>query len=359
MSTATQPLRFGICGLGFMGRTHFNLLRAHPGARVVAVCDRSEDLRAGNWQRATGNLDPQPAERVDLSGISAYASAEELIADSDIDVVIVTLPTPLHADVSVRALAAGRHVLCEKPMSVELDDCDRMIAAAEQAERTLMIGQCVRFWPQYEAIQRAIADGRIGQVRFAKLQRVASPPTYSDDNWLMNGQASGGALFDLHLHDVDFAQYLLGLPRTICARGYEGPSGAIDHVFATYTYADGRCVSLEGGWLYHAPWPFEMAITVCGERGTLSWSSSSGADVRVFGGGAEVEHLACPDETGWQRELDYFINCVTARRPAARCSAASCRLSVALALLEKQSIQDGSAVAVPSEWRASAVVARR
>ena len=73
-------------------------------------------------------------------------------------------------------------------------------------------------------------------------------------------------MLDLHVHDVDFAHVLLGVPDTIHARGCRGKSGAIDHVFATYGYADGRYALLEGSWAYHAPWPFEMAITVSARR---------------------------------------------------------------------------------------------
>jgi predicted dehydrogenase len=260
----TEPLRFGICGLGFMGRTYFRNLSDHPAAQVVAVCDKNEDARTGRW-RATGNLAAGAAEHSDLSGIAQYARPEELLADPRVQAVAITLPTPLHAECTVEALAAGKHGICEKPMAPTLADCDRMIAAARQSGRTLMIGQCIRFWPQYEKIKALVDEGLIGAVRFAKLARLSSAPTYSDGNWLLNGAASGGALLDLHVHDVDFAQYLLGLPATITAVGCRGVSGQIDHSFATYSYADGRYALLEVSWAYHTPWPFEMAITVCGD----------------------------------------------------------------------------------------------
>ncbi|MGD8451062.1 MAG: Gfo/Idh/MocA family oxidoreductase [Phycisphaerae bacterium] len=336
-----QPLRFGICGLGFMGRTHFAHLRQHPRAQVTAVCDRNPQLRSGQWGAPTGNMGNVPEQTADLTGVTTYADPAELIADPQVDVVAVTLPTPCHADVSEAALRGGKHVFCEKPMALDLAGCDRMLRAAEESGRTLMVAQCVRFWPQYEVIYDLIAEGHIGPVRFARLARLASPPLYSSDNWLMQGPQSGGGLLDLHVHDVDFVQHLLGLPATVFAHGRYGPSGGVDHVLATYAYNDGAYACIEGGWTYHAPWPFEMAITVQGEQGTLDWSSLRGELVRWYHGGKEMHALPCPSGTGWTREMDYFVACVERGEPVSRCLPASSRASIALALLERQSIETG------------------
>ena len=346
MNGRRQRLRFGVCGLGFMGRTHFAHLRNHAGAEVVAVCDRDPRRRAGDLSTATGNIGPSDAERLDLSGVAAYESVAELVGDPQVDAIAITLPTPLHAEVAEAALAAGKHVICEKPMAPDLAACDRMVRAVERAERTLMVAQCIRFWPQYELIKGMVDEGRIGRVRFAKLRRVCTPPAYSSENWLMDGGQSGGALLDLHVHDVDFAHHLLGVPETVYARGCRGPSGGTDHVFASFGYADGRLAWLEGGWTYHAPWPFEMAIVVNGEKGTLEWSSSRGSDVLLYAGDADPERHPCPEGTGWSREMDYFVECVGAGRPVDRCLPSSSRTSIALALAEGQSIESGAAVPI-------------
>jgi 1,5-anhydro-D-fructose reductase (1,5-anhydro-D-mannitol-forming) len=345
--SSDQPLGVGICGLGFMGRQYFAHLHAHSHARVVAVCDRDAERRRGNWADPVGNINARARERVDMAGINAYADWNELIDDERVEVVAVTLPTPTHADLSVRALKAGKHVLCEKPMALTLADCDRMIVAAEQSGQTLMVAQCIRFWPQYEEIKRRVDAGQIGAVRFASLRRLASPPGYSSGGWLMDGAQSGGALFDLHVHDVDFAQHLLGLPARLMAHGHRGPSGAIDHVISTYGYDDGRYALLEGGWVFHAPWPFEMAITVVGETGTLDWSMRRGPKVHIFHGGDAPEEITVDDQTGWMRELDYFIACVREDRVVERCLPVTSRASVALALLERESIEQGGVTIAP------------
>ena len=119
----SDKLRFGICGLGFMGQSHFARLRAQPDAEVVAVCDGDEQRRRGAWGGTLGNLDLKldldqtPDGQVSLEGITAYARPEELVGDPRVDVVLITLPTPLHARVAVAAVESGKHVLTEKPMA--------------------------------------------------------------------------------------------------------------------------------------------------------------------------------------------------------------------------------------------------
>jgi predicted dehydrogenase len=324
-----------------MGRQYFSHVRGQVGARVVAVCDRDAGRRVGDWSDSIGNIGDRRGQQVDMAGINAYADWSALIADERVDAVAITLPTPVHADVAVRALAAGKHVLCEKPMALTLADCDRMIAAAAASGRTLMVAQCIRFWPQYEEIKRRIDAGAIGAVRVASLKRLASLPGHSQGGWMMDGSQSGGALFDLHVHDIDFAQHLLGVPTTLAAQGCRGPSGAIDHVTSTYTYADGRYALLEGSWMFSEPWPFEMAITVVGETGTLDWSMGRGPEVHWYHGGDEPEQIAVGDETGWGRELDYFVACVQQGRTVERCPPESSRASIALALLERESVARG------------------
>ena len=287
-----DKLSFGVCGLGCMGRSHFARLRNHPKAAVTAVCDQDAVRRAGDWGDTLGNLDLLETDggHVSLDGITAYAKTADLIADHTVDTVLIALPTPLHADVAVTALEAGKHVLCEKPMAANGTDCERMVRAAKSTGRTLMVAQCIRFWPQYVIIKRCVDEGRIGDVRFATLRRLACPPTYSAGGWLLDGSQSGGALLDLHLHDVDFAQHLLGSPQTITAHGMHGQSGEIDHVAALFGYQDGRYAMIEGGWAHNAPWPFEMSITVNGDLGTLEWNSGRD-DVRLYAGGDSVIEL--------------------------------------------------------------------
>lgn len=350
----SSTLRFGICGLGFMGRNHFARVRQHPDAEVVAVCDEDAARRRGDWDDALGNLDllKTDSRRVSMSGVRGYATPAELVADPHVDAVVIALPTRLHADVTVAALRAGKHVFCEKPMAYQPGECHSMIAAAEEGGRTLMVGQCVRFWPQYELIKRYVDEGGIGRVRFATFRRLGLPPAHSAGNWMLSGELSGGALLDLHVHDVDFAHYLLGVPDQIVARGMRGPSGEIDHVVATYTYADGRYAMLEGGWTLAAPWTFDMEVMVHGDLGTVGWALSRGNGVSFQPRGGGAEQIACEGDA-LTRELEYFIACVREGRPVDRCTPRSTRTSIILAWLEKRSVETGMPIELTERLRAA------
>src|SRR5262245_33457867 len=132
-----------------MGWIHWLAYQRLAGARVAAICTRSPQRLAGDWRGIQGNFGP-PGEHVDLSGIAAYAKVDDLLADKQIDLVDITLPNSLHADIAVRALEAGKHVFCEKPMALTLADCERMVGAAKKAKRLLMVGHVLPFFPEYD-----------------------------------------------------------------------------------------------------------------------------------------------------------------------------------------------------------------
>lgn len=348
---AMKKLRFGVCGLGFMGASHVARLLDHPQAELVAVCDR-DIQRCENPTQAAGNLDLGTTKVGGSIGadVTIYEDVDKLIADPRVDALVVALPTRQHAPVTIRALQANKHVLVEKPMAYRAGECTRMIAAAERTKRTLMVAQCIRFWPEYQCIRDAIREERVGNIKHIILRRRGSPPTYSKDHWLMDAEQSGGAILDLHVHDVDYTHWLLGIPDTIFARGATGPSGGVDHVVTTYAYQDGRYALVEGGWTHTAPWPFEMAITVQGERGTLDWNSTTTNEVRLYAGGDQPEVLPATGDA-LRNELDYFISCVQNGQSPALCPPIESQVSVALAWLERRSVELGRPVHVTRQLR--------
>jgi predicted dehydrogenase len=135
-------IRIGILGAGFMGRGHYDRYQKIPGVQVTAWADVEADRRKGVLL-AQGNID-LGLKKLDLSGVTTYAGAAQLIAKAKVDVVDVCLPTYLHSRYAVAALQAGKHVFCEKPMALSLAQADAMVAAANQSGRTLMIGHCIR-----------------------------------------------------------------------------------------------------------------------------------------------------------------------------------------------------------------------
>lgn len=147
------------------------------------------------------------AEKVSYEVV--YERADELIADKDVDLVSVCLPTHLHAEFAIKALKKGKHVFCEKPMAGSLEECDSMIEVAEKAGRKLMIGQCLRFWPEYELLKDYVENGKLGKLTGLFCFRGGGTPIWSAGNWLLQKDKSGGVLLDQHIHDIDTVNFLM------------------------------------------------------------------------------------------------------------------------------------------------------
>lgn len=208
--------RIGIVGLGFMGMVHYLCYRKLRGAEVVAVCDTNPTRLAGDWTGIQGNFGP-PGEQMDLSGIATYQTASELITDPNVDLVDIALPPSLHAEVAIEALQAGKHVFCEKPMAMSVDACDRMVAAAAQANRHLMVGHVLPFFPEYAWALREIRSGNHGRLLGGSLRRVIANPAWLSNYW--SASAVGGPMLDLHVHDSHFLRLLCGMPTQVHTRG--------------------------------------------------------------------------------------------------------------------------------------------
>ena len=335
----------GICGCGFMGRTHFNVYDRLRNARVVALFDKSPKRRAGNWSDKIGNLPASWPEQVDMENITTHDSLDALLADPRVQLVDITLPTPLHAEASIKALRAAKHVLCEKPMALTFRDCQRVLKAAENAEGFFMVAQCLRFWPQYAKIKQLVASQRFGKPQSATLRRLAAAPDYSQDNWILDGKQSGGAIFDLHIHDVDFAAYLFGRPDKIYAQGTKGPSGGIDHVQALWDYGKDLLVTVEGGWCYPPGWAFQMSIVVRCEKATFEWNGQDKA-VRVYHANGRIQEIPVKETTGWDEEVSYFVNCVEKRREPKTVTPKAAAEAIRLAEAECKSVTTGRPVPI-------------
>ena len=167
-------LRIGIVGFGFMGRMHYRCWSDRNDSEVAAVCDANPNLEA-DTKTAIGNLEGAE-EDIDFSGFACYTDLDAMLAAEKLDAVSITLPTPLHPAFTAKAFEAGVHVLCEKPMALNLPDCEAMMAAAERAGKHLLVGHCIRFWPEYAHARRAVISGKYGDVIAASFRRLSGAP---------------------------------------------------------------------------------------------------------------------------------------------------------------------------------------
>lgn len=257
-------MRVGIVGAGAMGMTHAAAWPATP-AQVVGVVAKTPDL-------ARPLADCYPCR--------VYPALDALLPD--VDVVDICAPTHLHHALVLQAAAAGKHVICEKPLARTVAQGQEMIAACQQAGVKLLVGHVVRFFPEYVLAKQTVASGRIGRPAVLRLKRLVFQPRKADDNWFMDFEKSGGMMLDLMIHDFDYARWVAGEVTTVYARNIlsQAPGAGIDHGLAILTHADGALSHVEGSWAYPPP-TFRTAFEIACERGQLVHDSAATAPITV------------------------------------------------------------------------------
>jgi predicted dehydrogenase len=337
-------MRIAVLGLGFMGSTHLKALRHIPQATLAAVVSADEKKLTGDLSEIQGNLGG-PGEKLDFSGARKYKTVEEALADPEIEAVDICLPTAMHAPVAREALRAGKHVLVEKPMALDAASCDAMIAEAHKAGRILMTAQVLRFFPDYGMAGEIVRSRRLGAVRSAFFRRRCAAPAWS--KWLHDAGQSGGGVFDLLIHDVDFAIHLFGRPTEVSALGHENMAGGIDTLVAQLHYPEIGPVTVTGGWHHPKSYPFSMEFTIVSDGGTLEYSSA-GRPLVLYGADGGSEALATAGVDGYQAEIEYFIECAAEGRQPAKCPAAESAAAVKITrLLLESRARYGEKIACP------------
>lgn len=295
-------IRIGLLGAGFMGATHAAAYAQINEAKLTAIADRN-----------------RPAGELLASQHSAkyFSTVNELLDSGLCDAVDICLPTFLHESSFIAAAERGLHVLCEKPIVISLEAMDRIILSARTAGIKAMVAQVIRFWPEYVVIRNTFLDGTLGRPRVVRAARLATPPQWG--SWFRDPLLSGGALFDLHLHDLDFTYSLFGKPSSVFSTGIQGDTGGWDHVLTVLDYGDLKA-QIEGSFIMPSGFPFQMSYRLDGDKGSIDFSSSITEQVdqrnlattklTLYREGTMPVSPVKPSEDSYLAEIRYFVNCL-------------------------------------------------
>jgi predicted dehydrogenase len=328
-------IKVGVAGLGMMGGTHLDVYSHRDDVEIVAVADIDEGRRTGSSQ-ASGNIEGQAQGKFDFRQVKQHSDVMELIADPQVELVDICLPTPLHAEYGKAALRSGKHVFIEKPLARNYADAQELTRLAANSPGMVMCGMCMRFWPGWTWLKQRVERGEYGKVRSATFRRVAEHPGgpfYSD------AEQCGGALLDLHIHDTDFIHFLFGLPEAVTSHGLSHVTKGIDHVVTRYEYPGIPIVMAEGSWSMAKGFGFRMQYTVNFERATATYDLAEAEPLTLFEYGRAPMKISLESGMGYQHEIAYFLDCIAAGRMPERVTLKQAAESIRIIEAEAESIR--------------------
>ena len=316
-----RPLGVAIIGFGFMGETHLSAWLAAMRApeetpvQVRAICDHSRERLRGRFEAGdegpTGNLQtddsltPTPDE---LVSISLVGSLDDVLSDPTIDIVDVCTHTDSHVETARRALAAGKHVLVEKPVDLDADAIRSLAADAARSGRLCVPAMCMRHWPGWTWLIDAVSSERYGRTLSAGFERMGTGPDWAH-RFYQDPNRSGGALADLHVHDVDIVVKLFGMPQAVTS------VGNLIHLTTIFHYGQGDDASAidvcaRGSWAMARNAGFRMQYTVAFEHATAVFDLSE-ADAPLMVHEDALSYAPdIPNENAYERQVRAFADAV-------------------------------------------------
>lgn len=325
-------MRVGIVGAGTMGGVH-------------AVGWKNTDTEL------VGVMSKNKEAALELSkkhGTKTFDTYEALL--EQVDIIDICTPTDFHKDMVLQAAKAGKHIICEKPIALKVEDGNAMIEACNKAKVRLFIAMVVRFFPQYSAAQKAVSSGQVGKIGVMRFKRVSYQPT-GDEAWFTNEARSGGMLVDLMIHDFDYARWLGGNVKRVFAKSVrtQDPKAPGDYALVTLGFDDGRMALIEGGWAY-PPGYFRTSMDIAGSEGVLEWRSDDAVTIQPFlkpTGEKNVARVGVPSsilaEDPYTTEIKHAYDCIKNNKEFL-VTAEDGLEALRIALAAKESLKTGKAV---------------
>lgn len=325
-------MKIGIAGVGFMGTTH-----------------------AASWQETGATLAGFVAETTEEAqglaekyGARVYPMLEDLL--QVVDVIDICTPTHLHHAMVLQAAAAGKHIVCEKPLALSVSECSEMILACQDAGVQLFIAHVVRYFPEYALAKKAVEQGQIGRVATMRLRRGSFRPKKAAGNWFLDESKSGGLMLDLMIHDFDYARWVAGEVESVFAKRVTQfqPQSDRDFGIAILSHRNGAISQVAGAWAYPPP-TFRTGFEISGDGGMIDFDSEATAPIAnlIQKPSAEAPDVGLPSspirESPYTTQIREFYAALTQGKPV-RVTPHDGLAAVQIALAAIESTRTGQAV---------------
>ncbi len=321
-------LKVGLIGCGFMGTMHANCYKNIEGVELVALADvrkeKAEELAVGTYA-------------------TIYEGGKDLIANADVDVIDICLPTYMHKDFAALAMDKVKYVFIEKPVALTKKEGKELLKKQKETGCNVQIGQVIRFWDEYVKLAEIIKAGTYGKVINANFRRISPIPTWGWNNWLLKEELSGGAAQDLHIHDMDYTLSIFGQPKKMYSmKNVKGEANSYINSLLRY---DDFVVTVEGTWALPGSHPFEATFRVVFEKGVVEnaggkfmlYTDDGAEEIKiekkeVVGDGFKGGNIS--DLGGYYNELVYFTEQAKNNAPIEKATLAQAAESLNFVLKE-------------------------
>lgn len=323
-------LRIGIVGAGDIACTHAKVFSGLSNTVIIAIANpRIEKAR----------------KLVSQFGGKAFFSLEEILNTEKTDVIDICSPDYFHAGQTVMALKEGKHVLCEKPIALSLEEADKVVQAARRSSGIFMVAHVLRFFPEYEWIRELLEQGRLGDLISATAVRLNAPPIWR--RWFTNRKLSGGAAIDLLVHDADFYHWIFGRVRKVLALGKKDEHGLWNHSQTLISFTSGITGSAEVSYSMPIGFPPTFLLRIVGEKGCVEYNSRSRQSLILFEPGKKALYPGIRKENAFLREIRYFVNCIEQNRKLTIITPEEARYALQIALAAIESMEkNGQSVVI-------------
>ena len=327
-------LKIGLLGAGMVGNVHIDGLLSMKSKITcfTAVCDIDESKRNECAQK---------------HNLRAFADLDEMLADTDIDVIDLCLPSYMHEEHALKIIRAKKHVLIEKPIAFTLEAARNIFEAARENNVRVMVAQVLRFWPEYLKIKEIYDSGELGEIITVSCTRLGQMVTWVE--WHTDPAKSGETLMNLTLHDIDFLHYMLGKPVSVYSAGIRDTKNNYNDVMNIFSFENGANAIVNGSLNMTVGYPFTMRIRVLGTKGTLEYSWIAGVNIGTestssffwYRPDKEVEKVKVDHYDGYGKEIEYFVQCIIDGKDTEMVSEQSIMQVLATIIAAKESLKKG------------------
>lgn len=294
-------LKVGLIGCGFMGAMHANCYKNIEGVELVAFADIRKE-KAEELAKDTNAV--------------IYGDGKDLIANADVDIIDICLPTYLHAEYAMLAMEKVKYIFVEKPVALTVEEGKAMLEKSKETGAQVQVGQVIRFWDEYVELKKIVESGVYGKVINANFRRLSPRPDWGWENWLLDYKLSGGAGQDLHIHDVDYVLSVFGQPKNFYS--VKNVNGEKNSYVNTIMQYNDFVVGVEGTWDLPGSYPFTATFRVVFENAVVEnaggkfmlYTNDGASEIKIekkeLVGGVEGGNIS--DLGGYYNELVYFCD---------------------------------------------------